>query len=53
VLRRAALPGDAPDEAVRAAALRLDFDDDEVAALMGEHDDDALALGRALARGRE
>jgi hypothetical protein len=53
VLRRAALPGDAPDEAVRAAALRLDFDDDEVAALTGEHDDDALALGRALARGRE
>jgi hypothetical protein len=54
VVGRAALRGDAPDDAVRAAALRMDFDEDEAAALVGEHDDndDVLALGRALARGR-
>ena len=53
VARRAALGPGAPDEAVREAALRLGFEEDEVAALMGEHGtDEALALGRALARGR-
>ncbi|MEJ7797995.1 MAG: DUF4350 domain-containing protein [Solirubrobacteraceae bacterium] len=53
VIRRAALAPDASDEAVRDAALRLGFDDDEAAALTGERDqDDVLALGRALARGR-
>jgi hypothetical protein len=53
VARRAALGPDAPDDAVRAAALKLGFDEDEVAALTGEHGtDEALALGRALARGR-
>jgi hypothetical protein len=51
VISRAALPGDAPDAAVRAAALRLGFDDDEAAAVTGEQDD-VHALGRALARGR-
>ena len=53
VLRRAALAGDAPDAAVREAALRLGFEEDEAAALTGEHGtDEVLALGRALARGR-
>jgi len=53
VVRRAALGPDAPDEAVRDAALRLGFEEDEVAALSGARGDgDVLALGRALARGR-
>lgn len=53
VLRRAALTPDASDEVVREAALRLGFGEDEAAALTGDHDaDQALALGRALARGR-
>jgi hypothetical protein len=53
VLRRAARAPDACDEVVRAAALRLGFGEDEAAALTGDHDgDEALALGRALARGR-
>ena len=53
VIRRAALAPDAPDDAVRDAALRLGFEEDEAAALMGERGaDEALALGRALARGR-
>jgi hypothetical protein len=53
VIRRAALAPDAPDDAVRAAALRLGFEEDEAAALTGERGaDEALALGRALARGR-
>ncbi len=53
LIRGAALAPDAPDEALRAAALRRGFEEDEVAALLGERDaDDVLALGRALARGR-
>ena len=53
VIRRAALRPDAPDAAVRDAALRLGFEEDEAAALCGARDADrALALGRALARGR-
>ena len=52
VTRRAALAPDAPDEAVREAALRLGFEEDEAAALTGARDGDVLALGRALARGR-
>ena len=53
VVRRAALRPDAPDADVRDAALRLGFEQDEAAALSGARDaDQALALGRALARGR-
>lgn len=55
VVRRAALGGGGTDcdDAVRAAASRLGFEDDEVAAMVGEGvPDDVLALGRALARGR-
>jgi hypothetical protein len=53
VIRRAALRPDAPDGDVHAAALRLGFEEDEAAALSGAHHaDQALALGRALARGR-
>jgi hypothetical protein len=53
VIRRAALRADAPDDAVHDAALRLGFEEDEAAALSGAGDaDQALALGRALARGR-
>ena len=52
VLRRAALAPDAEDAAVRDAALRLGFEEDEVDALTGERGtNEALALGRALARG--
>ncbi len=52
VVRRAALAPDAEDAAVRDAALRLGFEEDEVAALTGERGtNEALALGRALARG--
>jgi len=52
VIRRASLEPDAPDAAVREAALRLGFEEDEAAALVGERDrGDVLALGRALARG--
>jgi len=53
VVRRASLSPAAPDADVREAALRLGFGEDEAAALTGERDaDTALALGRALARGR-
>jgi len=53
VIRRAALAPGAPDAAVREAALRLGFDEDEAAALTGDRGaDDVLALGSALARGR-
>jgi len=53
VVRRAALDPAAPAVAIRDAALRLGFREDEAAALTGEHGSgEALALGRALARGR-
>ena len=53
VLRRAALAPDASDEVVREAARRQGFSAAEAAALTGDHDaGEALALGRALARGR-
>ncbi len=53
VIRRATLAPDAPDAAVREAAMRMGFEDDEAAVLTGEHGtEEALALGRALARGR-
>ena len=53
VIRRAALAPDVPDDALRDAALRLGFEEDEAAALTGERGaHDALALGRALSRGR-
>jgi hypothetical protein len=53
VIRRAALAPDAGDAAVRDAAQRLGFEEDEVAALSGERGaNEALALGRALSRGR-
>ena len=53
VVRRASLSPDAPDAEVREAALGLGFEEDEAAALTGERGPDmALALGRALARGR-
>jgi hypothetical protein len=48
---RAALPPDAPDDAVRAAGVRLGLPADEAEALVGIHGEDgALAAGRALAR---
>lgn len=53
VIRRAALAPNTPDAALRDAALRLGFDEDEALALTAERgNEDALALGRALARGR-
>jgi hypothetical protein len=53
VIRRAALAPDAADHVLRDAALRLGFEDDEAAALTGARGrDEALALGRALAKGR-
>jgi hypothetical protein len=53
VIRRAALAPGAPDEALREAARGLGFDEAEAAALTGERGaQEALALGRALARGR-
>jgi hypothetical protein len=53
VIRRAALAPDVPDDAIGAAARRLGYEEDEVAALTGEPEHgDELALGRALARGR-
>ncbi|MEY2442102.1 MAG: hypothetical protein QOJ46_1528 [bacterium] len=53
VIRRCALAPNADDGAVREAALRLGFEEDEVAALTGERGaNEALALGRALSRGR-
>jgi hypothetical protein len=52
LLRRAALPDDADDDAVRAAAKRLGLSDEDAAALLGSAltDDDVVAVGRALAR---
>ena len=53
VIRSAALDPGAPDADIRDAALRLGFEEDEVAALTREGGvDDVRALGRALARGR-
>lgn len=53
VTRRSGLAPGAPDDEVREAALRLGFEDDEVAALVADGDaDTALAAGRALAKGR-
>lgn len=53
VLRRAGLASDADDAAVAEAALRLGLDEDEAAALAGDSDEhEALAAGRALAKGR-
>ncbi len=52
VIRRAGLPAGASDATLRDAALRLGFGEDEARALTGERGTgDALALGRALARG--
>jgi hypothetical protein len=52
LLRRAALPDDADDDAVRAAARRLGLPDEDAAALIGpaRTDEDVIAVGRALAR---
>jgi hypothetical protein len=48
---RAGLPPDAPDDAVRAAAVRLGLPADEAEALVGAHGEAGiLAAGRALAR---
>jgi hypothetical protein len=53
VIRRAALAPDASDDALREAALRLGFDEDEAGALTGGGGaEETVALGRALARGR-
>ncbi|MDX6691811.1 MAG: hypothetical protein QOG15_3268 [Solirubrobacteraceae bacterium] len=53
VIRRAGLAPGAADGEVREAALRLGYDDAEVATMAGDGDDDAaLAAGRALAKGR-
>ena len=52
-MRGAALAPDAPDDEIRAAAKRLGFEEDEVAAVTAQGGpDDVRALGRALARGR-
>ncbi len=49
--RRAGLPHDATDDALRPAAVRLGLPADEVEALVGMHGDaGVLAAGRALAR---
>ena len=53
VLRRAGLASNADEGAVREAALRLGLQEDEAAALADDSDGhDALAAGRALAKGR-
>ena len=50
--RRAGLPSDAGDDALRAAGTRLGLPDDELNVLLGQVDDerDVMAAGRALAR---
>jgi hypothetical protein len=55
VLRRASLPPDADDDAVRFAAGRLGLADEETEALLSpaRTDDDVLALGRTAARIRQ
>lgn len=52
VLRRAALPPDADDDALRVAGRRLGVSDDEIDALLrpARDDGDVLTIGRALAR---
>lgn len=52
ILRRAALPPDADDDAVRIAAGRLGLTDDDTETLLrpARTDADVLALGRAAAR---
>jgi hypothetical protein len=52
LLRRAALPPDADDDALRAAARRLGLPDDDADALIrpARTDADVVAIGRALAR---
>ena len=51
VAQRAGLPGDAPDDLIRPAALRLGLPADEAEALVGIRDGPGvLAAGRALAR---
>ncbi len=52
VLARAALPADAPDADLEAAARRLGIPDDEAKALLhpARTDADVLSVGRALAR---
>lgn len=55
VLRRASLPPDADDDAVRFAAGRLGLADEDAEALFrpARTDDDVLALGRTAARIRQ
>lgn len=55
VLRRASLPPDAEDDAVRVAAKRLGLADEDVEALLqpARTDADVIALGRAAARIRQ
>jgi Domain of unknown function (DUF4350) len=55
LLRRASLPSDAEDEAVRVAAKRLGVSDDDAEALLrpAGTDSDVLAVGRAAARIRQ
>jgi hypothetical protein len=55
LLRRAALPPDVEDDAVRVAAKRLGVADDDAKALLGpaHTDADVVALGRAAARIRQ
>jgi hypothetical protein len=55
VLRRAALPPDADDDAVRSAAGRLGLTDEDAEALLrpARTDEDVLALGRTAARIRQ
>jgi hypothetical protein len=52
LLRRAALPPDADDDAVRAAGRRLGLPDEDADALVraARTDEDVVAVGRALAR---
>jgi hypothetical protein len=52
LLRRAALPPDADDDAVRVAARRLGLPDEDADALVrpARTDEDVIAVGRALAR---
>lgn len=55
VLRRASLPPDAEDDAVRVAAKRLGLADEDAEALLqpARTDADVIALGRAAARIRQ